>query len=148
MLMICFVLIAFLIYVGMLLHTYICKGDIECLSDVAYDKHRFLFPVIMDFLSFSLFVVMIDKTPDAWQFLCYLAMIGGVGVGCTPYKDKDMYIFHYIFALTTIVSIFLLWVVHGEWWIPFIFSLAGLRKKWLLGIELSMAASAFAYCLI
>ena len=140
--------IAFIVYVGMLVHAYMCKGDIDCLSDLAYDKHKWLFPALMGIMSFCLFVAMIDKTPADWQFLCFMAMSGCFGVGFTPCKESENTIAHYICATLAMGSIVALWLVSGYWWMPFLFCLAGLRSKWLLGVELGILASAFAYALI
>lgn len=140
------VIIALIVYVGMLVHTYVCKGDIECLSDIAYDKHKQMFPALMCVISFCLFVAMIDKTPDEWRALCLFAQIGCIGVSVTPYREND--IAHYTCAMLAIEGVIILWCVRGYWWMPFLFCLAGLRKKWLLGVELGIMASAFAYALI
>lgn len=142
------VIIVLIVYVGMLIHAYVCKGDIECLSDIAYDDHEWLFPFIMVVIAMCLYVVSISKTPDDWQFLCFLAMIGCFCIGFTPYKEDENIIPHKVCSLLAIFSVCGLWCVHGEWWMPFFFCLAGLRKKWLLGIEMGIMASAVAYCLI
>lgn len=142
------VIIALVVYVGMLVHAYVCKGDIECLSDIAYDKHKWLFPAMMGVIAFCLFLGSVAKTPDERQFLCFLAMIGCFGVGITPYKDSDYKGIHRVVALSAMALICSLWCVCGCWWMPFLFCLAGLRKKWLLGVELGIMASAFAYALI
>lgn len=143
-----FVIIVLVVYVGMLVHAYVCEGDIECLSDIAYDKHEWLFPVIMWVMACCLFMGGLEKTPETWQFLCYLAAAGCYGIGLTPYKEEGNIILHKLYSMLAMISVCGLWIVHGEWWMPFLYCLAGLRKKWLLGIEMGIMASAIAYCLI
>lgn len=130
----------------MLVHSYLCKGDIECLSDIAYDKHYRLFASAMNIIAVCLFFATIDKTPESYQFLCFLASVGCIGVGITPYKECGS--IHKGCALVAMISVLGLWIVKGMWYMPFLFCLAGLRKKWLLGIEMGVLTSAFAYALI
>lgn len=143
-----FAIIGIFVYIGMLSHAYICKGDIECLSDIAYDKHRWEFPVLMSVMSFCLFLSAISVTQLSYQCLCFLAMVGSVGVGLTPYKDDGNNVIHKVCVLLSMISVIALWALRGMWWMPFVLMLAGLRKKWLLGIEMSMIASMFVYCLM
>lgn len=142
------VIIALIVYVGMLIHAYICEGDIECLSDIAYDKHWWLFLSAMTIIALCMFIASVGKTPDEWSCLVMLSSIGCVGIGTTPYKAEGMLILHKTFAIVGMLSVCALWIVQGGWWMPFLFCLAGLRKKWLLGVELGIMAAAFAYALI
>lgn len=142
-------MLALCIYMYMLVHVYKCEKDIDCISDIAYDKHTKLFPICMILMSLFLFIGMFLHTPYWYKWLCMLPNISMIGVSLFPYKDgKTKYRIHYTFALISFISAFVIWTLSGYWFVPFLFCLASLRKKWLLGLEMGLIGSSFLYILL
>ena len=133
----------------MLIHSYKCTDDIDCISDIAYDSHKAMFPICMTTIAICLFIGMFITTTAPLCWLAILPTISIIGVGFTPYKDgKTLHNLHYTFALMSFISTFVLWSIKGWWFIPFLFCIAALRKKWLLGLEMGLIGSGFLYILL
>lgn len=137
------------IYLYMLIHTYKCNKDIECLSDIAYDKHSYLFPACVIAISVCLFIGMFIISPFPINWLSLIPILSLVTVSLVPYRDSLIkYKIHYIAAIIALISTFVIWALKGFWFIPILFCIASLRNKWLLGLEMGLFGSAFLYILI
>lgn len=98
----------------MLYHTYKCTGDIECISDIAYDKHFRLFPISMILISICLFVGMFIITPNPIRWVSIIPAISIIMVGLIPYKaNKKKYIVHVLFAMLSFISTLIMWILVG-----------------------------------
>lgn len=144
-----YVILALGIYLFMLIHSYKCYKNIECLSDIAYDKHSWIFPICLIGIATLLFIGMFTSTVFPINWFCLIPAIAMIIVALTPYKDSLLkYKIHYISSLIAFISILILWILKGYWFIPILFCLASLRSKWLLGLEMGLLGSSFLYLLI
>lgn len=142
-----YIIIATLIYLYLLIHSYYCNDNIECLSDIAYDKHNNMFKFNMIALAVCLLLGILEQTPN--QLVTLLGCLGIVGLGITPYKDNKIYYYlHYASTLIAMGSILYLWASIGMFYIPIFYLLASLRKKWLLGVEMGLLVSALTFSVI
>ena len=130
----------------MLYHVHKCETEITCLSDIAYDKHSKLFHICIIMMLIFLFPSIITVLSSNWIWLSVLSSLSLIGVSLTPYKDSKLkYRIHLLCALFSMFSVEALWIIHGYWFIPFIFCIASLRKQWLLGLEIGLLSSMFLY---
>lgn len=137
-----------LVFLYMLYHVHTCEKDINCLSDIAYDKHTRLFPLCILTMILLLIPGMFLQLHSLW-WVAIIAGLSLIGVILTPYKDsKVKYKIHMSCALLSMISVVCLWVIKGYWFIPFLFCVASLRKNWLLGLEMGLLSSIFLYNLI
>lgn len=145
---ICLIL-ALVIYIFMLYHSYKCQNEINCLSDIAYDGHKNLFPMCMISMSILIFIGLLETTLEIYQPICFLILVFMSIMATVPYLDgKKQYWIHFCSAALSMILICILWALKGFWFIPFVMILTGLRKKFLLGLEMSLITSAFLYLLI
>lgn len=140
--------ISLLIYLSMLYHSYRCD-EITCLSDIAYDRHGYVFPLCMALMDILITISIMKCTDVQYRWLCYIMFLSIVGVISLPYrKNRKTYLGHYVSALLSFASITLLWYFKGMWFIPLFFCVSSLRKKWLLGVEMALIASALLYVFV
>lgn len=133
----------------MLYHTYKCTHEIECLSDIAYDKHHYLFPISLTLLVCCLIYPIIITIPLQLVFIPIITGLSLIGVSLTPYKDSiTKYKIHFSCAILSMIGCEVLWILKGPWFIPILFCIASLRNKWLLGLEMGLLTSMFLYNLI
>lgn len=141
-------IIAIAIFLYMLWHVWKCETKVTCLSDIAYDKHSKLFHTCMVLMLLFLMPGILFHTAWYWCWICLLAGLSLIGVTLTPYKEsKEMYNYHRIFAIVSMLLVEGLWIIQGSWFVPLLFCIAGLRKNWLLGVEMGLLASMFLYAL-
>ena len=99
----------------------------ETLSDTYYLWPKWVFPLVMTLVGFSMLPVWLDATEgSSLQFLSFFSCISFIFVGCVPdfRNDKGEYKIHvvcgYLAAATALLS---LMFVLNTWWIFLIFLL-------------------------
>lgn len=148
--LVCIVTLIYIVYNGESVRKN--KGYPETLSDTYYLWPKWVFPIVMTLVGFSLLPTWLDATEgSSLQFLSFMSCVGLIFVGCVPdfRNDKNQYKIHvicgYLAAGAALLSLIL---VLGNWWIfpiilliNIIFDIKGLKEHYIYHIEDSIIFS-------
>ena len=125
-------------------------GTPYCLSETYYTLGElgWMFQVLMIVMCLLLCNPILDCTPDQYEWIGIILLVSSLSIILVPdFKRESQHDIHFALSVISMVAVWVLWIIKGQWYMPIIVSLCALRQNWLLGIEIGFFTLVWLYCL-